>query len=501
MREGHKTGDQLQAELARARARLAACEARCRAGAKDRVRLAQLAEFVLHNPSPVLRTGLDGLILRLNPAAERVLGLGMLGRSVFDLLPGLQAAVAERRAVWEPLCVEAGFADRWYAFHVVRSEARDGYYIYGNDITERRQAEESLRRTQAILAHSEALLNQTERLARVGGWEFDLASGDISWTRELYRIFGVESSAYDQGDYKRNFDFVDPIWRPSLESAFEILLAEGSPFDLELPITTGDGRRRWIRATAEAERSGGKVGRVYGNIMDITELKESERFREDVERIIRHEIKTPLCGLLSLAELVVARGATERSLQLFPDLVRAVRHVMDIVDSSEKICRMEKGDYALKATWFELGTVVEKLSEELAHMFNRKGCSMVRNAPEGPAMIHGEEFLVADMLSNLLRNAVEASPEGRPVTVSWEVGPDGVIIRVHNMGAVPECVRGRFFEKYATSGKPHGTGLGTYSARLVASAHGGGIGFSSSEAEGTTIEIIMPVPREGRPAR
>lgn len=499
MRDSHKTAEWLARELARTRARLAACEARCQVGAKDRSRLAQLAEFVLHNPSPVLRAGMDGGIERLNPAAMRVLGPSALGKSVYELLPGLRDAVSGRRAEWEPLCVEAGFGGRWYAFQVVRSDAGDALYIYGNDITQRCQAEDSLRLAQEILARSEALLNQTERLTQVGGWEFDLLTGEITWTRELYNIFGVDSAKYDQGDYKRNFDFVDPGWRPALEKAFETLLADGSPFDLQLPITTGDGRRRWVRATAEAWSSGDRVSRVYGNIVDITELKQFEQFREDVERIIRHDIKTPLCGLLSLAELVVARGVTERSLQLFPDLVRAVRHVMDIVDSSEKICRMEKGDYALRATTFELGAVVERVSETLAPLFSHKGCRLVRNAQSGPVMIRGEEFLVADMLSNLIRNAVEASPEGGEVAVSWGVGQEGVFLRIHNMGAVPEAVRGRFFEKYVTSGKSQGTGLGTYSARLVAVAHGGCIGFSSTEAEGTTVEVTLPLPEEGRP--
>ncbi|WP_243312802.1 sensor histidine kinase [Fundidesulfovibrio agrisoli] len=501
MRDSRRTTEQLSTDLARTRARLAACAARCRAGSRDRARLAQLAEFVLNNPSPVLRAGMDGGIQRLNPAAKRVLGQGALGASVFDVLPGLEAAVLERRGEWAPLCVEAGFGGRWYAFHVVRAEAGDALYIYGNDITQRRQAEDTLRLTQEVLARSEALLNQTERLAQVGGWEFDLLTGEITWTRELYNIFGVDSAVYDQGDYKRNFDFVDAAWKPSLENAFEILIADGTPFDLELPITTGDGRRRWVRATAEAWRSGGRVARVYGNIKDITELKQFEQFREDVERIIRHDIKTPLCGLLSLAELVVARGVSERSLQLFPDLVRAVRHVMDIVDSSEKICRMEKGDYVLRATWFELGAVVERLSETLAPLFSRKGCRLVRNAPPESVMIRGEEFLVADMLSNLVRNAVEASPEGGEVAVSWGAGPGGAFMRIHNIGTVPEAVRERFFEKYVTSGKSQGTGLGTYSARLVAVAHGGTIGFSSSEAEGTTVEVTLPVPAEGRPAR
>jgi signal transduction histidine kinase len=67
-------------------------------------------------------------------------------------------------------------------------------------------------------------------------------------------------------------------------------------------------------------------------------------------------------------------------------------------------------------------------------------------------------------------------------------------IAIHNAGVVPEAVRDRFFEKYATSGKRSGTGLGTYSAQLIAKAHGGHIEFTTSEAEGTRVTVVLPCP-------
>ncbi len=106
----------------------------------------------------------------------------------------------------------------------------------------------------------------------------------------------------------------------------------------------------------------------------------------------------------------------------------------------------------------------------------------------------GEEFLIEDMLMNLVRNAVEASPSDSDVTVVLDIKCDEVRIDVHNKGVVPEAIRDRFFDKYVSAGKAHGTGLGTYSARLIAKAHGGHIEFTSSENEGTTVTIVLPYP-------
>ena len=73
-----------------------------------------------------------------------------------------------------------------------------------------------------------------------------------------------------------------------------------------------------------------------------------------------------------------------------------------------------------------------------------------------------------------------------------KVGESRVSIGVHNMGVVPEEIRERFFDKYVTSGKEGGTGIGTYSARLMAETQRGTIAFTSSEEAGTAVSVTLP---------
>jgi CheY-like chemotaxis protein len=94
------------------------------------------------------------------------------------------------------------------------------------------------------------------------------------------------------------------------------------------------------------------------------------------------------------------------------------------------------------------------------------------------------------MLGNLLKNAVEASPDGGAVTLSI-AARDGVRIALHNAGVVPEGIRETFFEKYSTAGKSDGTGLGNYSARLMARVQGGDMSMRTSASEGTTISVTL----------
>ena len=119
----------------------------------------------------------------------------------------------------------------------------------------------------------------------------------------------------------------------------------------------------------------------------------------------------------------------------------------------------------------------------------------VRGMPAGSAdtcIVNAEELLLYSMLSNLVRNAVEAAPPGSTVSLSFS-NEDAGAIAIHNEGAIPEKIRDRFFEKFATAGKPGRTGLGAYFAKLIAKTLGGTIGFETSEKAETTIMVRLPL--------
>jgi signal transduction histidine kinase len=103
-----------------------------------------------------------------------------------------------------------------------------------------------------------------------------------------------------------------------------------------------------------------------------------------------------------------------------------------------------------------------------------------------------EENLLYAVLANLIKNGIEASQSGDAVAVRIETGAE-FSVAVHNRAPVPESVRAQFFDKYATSGKRTGTGLGTYSARLMVEVMGGRIAMESSEEAGTTVTVALPL--------
>lgn len=116
------------------------------------------------------------------------------------------------------------------------------------------------------------LLKQTEELSKIGGWQYDIESGTMTWTEEVYEIHEVDQS-FNPADIDKVITFYTPDARIVIEKAFRRCVETGEPYDLELQFTGAQGTRKWVRTRGQAIRSGTKATAVYGNIMDITERK------------------------------------------------------------------------------------------------------------------------------------------------------------------------------------------------------------------------------------
>ncbi|MDH4320918.1 MAG: hybrid sensor histidine kinase/response regulator [Desulfobulbaceae bacterium] len=227
------------------------------------------------------------------------------------------------------------------------------------------------------------------------------------------------------------------------------------------------------------------------------ELTEAARLREDIERITRHDLKSPLNGIIGIPSLLLRQeNITEKQKELLRMIEISGYRMLDMINLSLDLYKMEVGSYQLQPMPLAIDDILGTIIDETADP-ERSGTSrasiVYRHEHHTPPRIMGEKLLCYSMFANLLKNAMEASPPEQPITVTTTLGSSGeVAISIHNHGEVPAEIRDSFFDKYTTAGKKSGTGLGTYSAALIAKTLHGSIALDSTVTGQTTVIVRLP---------
>jgi len=234
-------------------------------------------------------------------------------------------------------------------------------------------------------------------------------------------------------------------------------------------------------------------------IRDVSERKAMENLREDVDRIMRHDLKNPLSGIIGLSDMLMMYDNFVDDQKTWIEQIRTSgRQALEMIDHSLDIFKMEQGRYEFLPIPCNVVPILKKLENDFYQLATNKKIDLLFHINDQPMDVKdvytvlGEKRLLEGLLANLIKNAIEASPVNEKITITLKTESDMHRLTIHNQGVIPKGLRDRFFEKYATSGKKTGTGLGTYSAMLIAKTHGGNIQFESSESEGTYLYVLLP---------
>ncbi|MEO5364684.1 MAG: response regulator, partial [Magnetococcus sp. DMHC-8] len=236
------------------------------------------------------------------------------------------------------------------------------------------------------------------------------------------------------------------------------------------------------------------------------ELQQALRIREDVERISHHDIKGPLSAILGLPAVLLADGEhTEGQKALLRQIERSGYLILELLNRSLDLFKMENGTYQLQPERFDLLEVLEHIRNDVGKRSAPRAIhididNQDHTGPFASFFVAGEKMLCYSLFYNLIQNAIEASPDQGRIPIRLTPAGSFGVIRITNTGEVPPAIRPTFFDKYVTSGKPDGTGLGTYSARLATHIQGGRIELDAGQAGETTVIVTLPRTMTATPA-
>ncbi len=230
---------------------------------------------------------------------------------------------------------------------------------------------------------------------------------------------------------------------------------------------------------------------------DFDNMVEHARMREDIENMARHDVKGQLSGVLNLVQGLMADDAlSPRQMEQIKLMEESMLQVMETINLSSELYKIETGRFKTQAAAVDVGSLLRRLVEiqRTAFASENIAISVDTDVPLGQPQpkARGEAMLCYSIFQNLLKTACEAAPSGTKVEVKL-YDRDPLCIEITRRGVVPMAKRERFFEKFANDGASDDSGMGTYSARLMAQAQGGSVVLKVSDEEDTTcLSITLP---------
>jgi PAS domain S-box-containing protein len=369
----------------------------------------------------------------------------------------------------------------------------------------------------ADLRESEARLEQAQRIAHVGYWDYDVDTGRVTWSDETYRIFGVTPSTPLPSSLEvSNLIHLHPDDRARVKEALAEAARGGRRYDVEYRLVQPGRSVRTVHSQADLVRDEtGRARRFFGVVHDITDRRRAEdalqRAQAELAHVTRvttlgqlaasiaHEVNQPLAAIVADANaalnwLSVRRGDLERVRESLDAIVTEGHRAAEVIQRIRQLATKSTPHKACVDVNEVIADIVRLVRAELLRHHVDVGLEL---APVLPPVL-GDRVQLQQVLINLVVNAVEAmaSVADRPrgLTIrSRADDADHVTVAVHDTGIGLDLGQGdQLFSAFFTT-KPAGMGMGLSISRSIVEAHGGRLWATRNEPHGAIFHVSLPV--------
>lgn len=388
------------------------------------------------------------------------------------------------------------------------------------DVTGRKEVEDALRKTKR-------LLEETQSITKLGGWEYNFQNERLTWTDEVYRIHGLEPGD-GVVDVKKAIEFYIPEQREKVEEAFQKAVEEGISYDLELQLIRADNTPIWVRTMGQPVKEGEKIVRITGNILDITARKEAEIEREKLQSQLLQSQKMESVGRLAggVAHdfnniLGVILGHVELALEQLNQEDPVFSDLLEIQKAAQRSANLTRQllAFARKQTVapqiLDLNAVVSGMLNMLRRLIG-EDIELVWRPGEKLWPLKMDPGQIDQILANLCVNARDAiNGVGKVCIGTKNIAFDSAYCANHpdtapgryvqisvsdNGCGMKKEVQKRLFEPFFTTKETgKGTGLGLATVYGIVKQNLGFIDIESEVNKGTTFKIYLPRDKGTKP--
>ncbi|WP_281322375.1 PAS domain-containing protein [Flavobacterium aestivum] len=293
-------------------------------------------------------------------------------------------------------------------------------YAIARDITE-------TKKTQEKLLASQKSLNEAQRIAKIGSWDFNLFTQELNWSDELYEIFEIENKSNNPNLYAEYLSRFTPEDAEQLNINVGNTISNNVPYEMEHQIILDDQKTKWVFCTGvPITDDKNKVIALKGVVQDITQKKQidetimakekaeaANKAKSDFLANMSHEIRTPLNGIVGFTDLLLKMNFDEDQLKYLNTVNESANTLMDIINNILDFSKIESGKLELDFEEINL----HELSHQIINLFkyeaNYKKIDLIINIDKDvPQFIIGDSIRLKQILLNLLSNAMKFTFSG-----------------------------------------------------------------------------------------
>jgi PAS domain S-box-containing protein len=360
-----------------------------------------------------------------------------------------------------------------------------GVLVVGATLAEREAGRKALAQTASQLSEAQAL-------AHIGSWEWDMRRDVVSWSDELYRLFGLPLGS--PVTYSSYLDCIHPDDRALAESAVKQAYADRRPFAFEHRVVTADGTERLVSSRGRVVAERGEPVAMVGTAQDVTQQRQAERLREDILSAVSHELRTPLTAVLGFALTLQRRRATlsaEELATVVDELAtgagRLERLLADLLD----VERIRRGFADVRRETTDVRELVERVAAACLLDGRRLTVTGVQ------VFANVEARKVERIVENLIVNATKHTAPGSSIELRLEqLGSDLLLVVEDDGPGVPDEFKERVFETFNRGANMFsavpGAGIGLGLVARFAEVHGGRAWVEDRPGGGASFRVLFP---------
>ncbi len=378
------------------------------------------------------------------------------------------------------------------------------------DITERKNAEKALKK-------SEYVLNETQRISKVGGWEYYVKSGETYFSDEVFNIYGLPNEKMVKPDEGIKFYHPDDIQLVS--DSFTKAISDGIPYDIEVRFINARGENLWVRTVGKPIYKNEKIVKIVGNLMDITEHKKAERTLKESEiqlrdlnatkdkffSIIAHDLRSPFNTLMGFADLLnreFDKYSIEQKKRFISIIYESLQNTLKLLDNLLQWSLSQRGVIVFNPEKINLYLKAKETCDLLKQSAEKKSIKLINQLALN-IHVEADGDMLATIIRNLLSNAIKYTRKSGEITIKTFLVPDenniqymGISVSDTGVG-IPKEIQSKLFdvgETISTKGTENekGTGLGLILCKEFVEKHGGKIWVESEVGKGSTFCFTIP---------